>query len=766
LPAGLLLGVTAVALRCYGVPLSTTVLFGAYIAFGITLPGLLLWRVTHRRCSSIVEDAAAGVAVGYALETLTYLPARAVGAPALTLAVQAFVLVAFAAVPGLRRYWRSPGPAGGPPLPWCWAMAGLLGLILLWSCTKFYRYQFLHWPDNAFGGTSDMPFHLALLGEAKHHMPMVIPFVAGEPLLYHWFVYAEMAATSWATGIEPQVLLYRLSLLPMLAGFTLVIAVIARRLTRVWWTGPVAGVVTFLVLAPNPYGWKLPPFFDGYLGFGVVDDASLLRPVLWSSPTQTFGALLFAPVVLLLIDLLTGHGRDLRRWLLFGGLLIAVMGAKATYLPLLLSALGLVVLVHLRVHRLHRPALIAASFTLVCLLFAQFVLFGGATQGLRLDPFDTMKVWAMSDATGFATGAHPSVRRLLLLTALFLACWACIWGGIAGLGRHVVEPPFILLTGLGIGGAAAITLLGHAGLSQGFFFQSARPYLAIAAVAGLAVLVPAMTWRNGLTLLGAAGAGAAVVVVIRAHGSPTVPGVSAGARRVAVSLTVPYLLIAAAATVVGLAVWGFCAVRHRALVRHRAPASHRAPAGLAGAVVVAMLAGGGLTTGFARFRYAIASAQAEGWLSSAVLFSSITKGAQVAGRWLRDHSGPDDLVATNAHCASPGSPVCDNGHTWIAAYSERRVLVEGWGYTDQVHARALTLRVPEGQVPYWHPDVLADNDAAFAHPSHATIGRLRDKYHVRWLFVDETEGRPPAALAEFASLRYRSGNCAIYQIAR
>src|SRR6185369_17873582 len=215
-----------------------------------------------------------------------------------------------------------------------WALSGALGVVVFWSC-KFFRGYGLSWPSYAAPDT-DAPFHLALLGGAKHHMPMSSPWVSGEPLLYHWFVYAEMAATSWVTGIEPRLLLLRLSLLPMLAGFAVLVAALGRRLCGSWWAGAAAVAGTLFVLGPNPYGWPLDAFYTG-LAFGPVDDGSALRLTVWTSPSQTFGALLFAALMLVLLDVLASGGG--RRWVGFALLLLAVMGAKATFLPLLLAGL-------------------------------------------------------------------------------------------------------------------------------------------------------------------------------------------------------------------------------------------------------------------------------------------------------------------------------------------------------------------------------------------------------------------------------------------
>ncbi|MFD0467646.1 hypothetical protein ACFQ0B_04505 [Nonomuraea thailandensis] len=168
------------------------------------------------------EEWAAGLALGYAVEVLAYIPARAVGAPLLVVVPPVVVLGVFACVPGLRRHWR--GCAGGERAPrWCaWALAGIVVYLIAWSTLFQYRV-----PVEA--AYVDMPFHLAMVGEIKHHLPPTMPSVLGEPLAYHWFVYAELAATSWVTGIEPVTLVYRLSTLPMAAAMVVLVAALGRR---------------------------------------------------------------------------------------------------------------------------------------------------------------------------------------------------------------------------------------------------------------------------------------------------------------------------------------------------------------------------------------------------------------------------------------------------------------------------------------------------------------------------------------------------------
>ena len=233
---------------------------------------------------------------------------------------------------------------------------------------------------------TDSTFHLALIGEAKHHMPMVIPWITGEPLWYHWFVYPEMAASSWVTGIEPQVLLLRLSMLPMLMAFAVLVAVLARRVIGGWWSGVAASVLTLFVLSPNPYQWVTWEFYTN-LAFSNLEDGSSLRLTVWSGPTQTFGALLFAAADDRAGRPSAGRGATPAAGSSSRSCCAGVMGAKATYLPLLFCGLLLVLGAELLFHRtLHRGALIGLGITFAGLVFSQVVLFGGTSQGTELKP--------------------------------------------------------------------------------------------------------------------------------------------------------------------------------------------------------------------------------------------------------------------------------------------------------------------------------------------------------------------------------------------
>jgi hypothetical protein len=663
----------------------------------------------------LAEDVAAGTALGYALEVLIYIAARAAGVPLLVLAWPVLTIAAFLVVPALRPCLHS----RGDPVPGTrWVLAVVIAGAAVWSGPAFFG---AHPIDRPGAPHVDMPVHIARTAELRHHMPPMDPNVLGEPLSYHWFTYADLAAASWVTGVAPQTLLYRLSPLPWLAALVVLIAALAWRLTGRWWAGPAAVGVHCLALAPNPYAWTN----------GLISTGDLISGVLWLSPTQTFGAVLFAAAMLLLVELLRGPPPGAGRWVLLAVLLAAVMGAKATYLPMLAAGLLLVLAgaPAVRGRRARVPAAVALAITGGLLVVAQAAIFGGRSQGMAVAPFATVR-----RLLGAIQPQVASPSPVLTLSLVTLLCWALAWLGVAGLARRprtLLDPAILLLIGVGLAGMAAVFLLGHPGASQIYFLRGASPYLAILAVCGIAALLPAgrrVTWRRAAVAAACWAAGAGIALLIRAAGIG--------------GLLVPYLwLLGAAGAATTLIVV--------AAARGYLP---RLPVPVA---VLAVVSGLGLPV----FWHRIAHATAEPGRPA------IPAGAMAAGHWLRDHSAPGDVVATNARCRFPRHRACDNRHFWVAAYTERRVLVEGWGYTARSLARVTDVnRQSLALVPFWDRARLAANDAAFAAPSARTVGRLRDAYGVRWLFVDETAGAPARTLGRFARLSYRFGGCAVYQV--
>ncbi|WP_157545142.1 hypothetical protein [Microtetraspora fusca] len=797
-PGALALVFTAAVLRLNGVSSRDLVAFGLYLSLGLALPGVLLLRALlgavpraqqvavggdagrrggralrragadrpgpdgsrldapvegrgpdrlgsdgrapdrldadgSRAVRTPGEELALGVALGYAIEVPAYIAARAVGEPLLVLTWPAAVYLAFLAVPRLRRHWRRP-PSGGAAAPRWWScfLALLMAYLTVWSAVSFFAANGLTWPQ---AGTSlfDMPFHLALIGELRHHMPPQVPMVAGEPLLSHWFVYAHLASASWVTGVEPMVLLYRLAVLPMLAGFAVLTGTIGHRVTGSRVAAALAVAGTLLVSMPSLYG--------NTNGLLLWDG---LQPSGWGSPSQMFGALLSAAVVLVLAELLEGRGGR-GAWVLLAVLLAAVMGAKATPLPLLLG--GLVVVAAVRAVRDRRPpwaALGALAMTAAFMAFAQFVLYGGTRQGMMVAPLSIARTtWVMVAGLGHAV--EPGAASLAGMTAVYLLCWAVTWCGAAGLlgrPRLLARPSVALMAGMCAAGVGAVLLLGSSYLDEGYFLQSVYPYLAILSAYGF-LTVMRRERPSRLAIAGAVAAGLLAAYLIRVLCGVTVP---LGPGRPEAALYLPFAVaLAVAALVAGAAL----VLRRRGVRAWSLALSVVAAMGMPGAWQARVLALGdaGGTDPAAR---RVVNPDRE----------KVPRGALAAGRWLRAHSRPDDLVATNAHCVWGREDPCDSRHFWVTALSERRALVEGWAYTPtNMDLWGPGESVP--RLPFWDAERLRLNDAAFRRPSPAAFQYLRDRFGVRWLVVEERRSPP---IGDAANLRFRSGDYAVYRI--
>src|SRR6266545_4885740 len=205
-PAAVVWVLAAVVLLRYDVGWADVVRFTVLLGAGIMLPGTLCLRALRVNTDGFAADVAFGTGLGCVVSMLVYLPARAAGVPLLGLAFPLGTVAAFLVVPRLRGCWRSAGPR--VPAWWAWSVAGACVAALAVTVRFEFSLDAVRFPAAAFQYV-DLPYHLALAGELKHHLAPSIPYVAGEPLRYHWFAYAELATMSWQSGIELDVLLHR-----------------------------------------------------------------------------------------------------------------------------------------------------------------------------------------------------------------------------------------------------------------------------------------------------------------------------------------------------------------------------------------------------------------------------------------------------------------------------------------------------------------------------------------------------------------------------
>ena len=186
------------------------------------------------------------------------------------------------------------------------------------------------------------------------------------------------------------------------------------------------------------------------------------------------------------------------------------------------------------------------------------------------------------------------------------------------------------------------------------------------------------------------------------------------------------------------------------------PQVRRSPALITLSVCLALIGSGAL------FAVQTVHAVAKGWgAPHSIRPVLISDGGLEAARWIRAHSSPEDLLATNEHQTVHTR---SNRAFWLAAHAERRVLVEGWGYTERTNSRYNATAIQNLRAPFWDPDKLRVNDAAFTRPSQATVRRLAERYAVRWLVLNRRLPSRPGKLARVADLRFSSGDYRVYEV--
>src|SRR4051794_13831109 len=172
------------------------------VVIGVLAPGTALVRAVRRSGAPLVEDVAWGAAagclvalVGWFLDrTLPWSPGPFVWGPVLG----GLLLV--------RRQTRhrvlarpEPGWGAGPTV----AMGIVMLVGLAWMTSTALLFLPVNPGSHGVLYSQDTLYQAGLVGEMRHHLVPAYPFVAGEPLRYHWFLYAILAHLTTGTGVDP-----------------------------------------------------------------------------------------------------------------------------------------------------------------------------------------------------------------------------------------------------------------------------------------------------------------------------------------------------------------------------------------------------------------------------------------------------------------------------------------------------------------------------------------------------------------------------------
>ncbi|MER8183940.1 hypothetical protein [Kitasatospora sp. NPDC094015] len=732
--------------------------YTGYVLWGVLLPGTLVFRALRRRPHTLVEDLAFGAVTGLVLELAAWAVLMPLGLQGAAIAWPLLVVVPFAAVPALRRHWAPRGYTR-PSLGWSWAVAGTVAVTSAYLYEVFLRKNPVLPTGDATRQYIDLPYLLSLAGNAKHDFPLTFPQAAGEPLHYHWFTFVHMAMTSMVGHIDLPVVQMRL-MVPALCALAMVItAVVAGRLTGRAWAGPAAallvfGIGEFNAIYPNDvFSWT----------FG----APAVPLMSWASLSLTYSQPLLMALIGVVGDLLRRRGADpagadpagagvppLGRgaFVLAAMFAVASSAAKASSLPVTVAALaaaGLLVLVLTR--RIPWTIVGLGAILGGAQLFATAVLFRFESYGLEVVPFGNVsRYW--QDPAGSRDSLAQGAVVAATLAAFALNHQLRMAGAIPLIWRRRLrlEPVQWFLLGGALAGPAAYLVVN--GFNSSYFTIAGLPFGVLLSVWGYCEVFERARLSTRAKALLAVGSVVFVAVLtwaVHRYSARWAGWVLArfqdGAQPPSYAPILPALAAAAAlaaiAAVGGVLWW----------------AAGRAVRGLRGrggvVLLTAVLLAGGPT-----LLLDVAQARQFDWPGAWPL-----PGSQVeAARWVRSHSAPSDVLATNSHCRSvddwavPGES-CPNALSfWLSGYSERSVLVEGWAYAPRL--------VSDQSATFWDQPLLQLNEDAVYHPTADVLRVLHERHHVRYLVVDRRIGPESPALAGLAERRYDNGRVAVYEL--
>lgn len=683
------------------------------------VPGVVVWRVVRPRRGWWAEDLAMGFGVGSVLALLAQIPAGFLDWRWLSGAITLSIAVCLLVVPQTRSRVLS---ATTMPLPWWWGPSVAASIFVAFPQLRtYFRMNPLDWEAGARALHIDTYLHLSLAGQLAHRGPTTFPWVKSEALGYHWFSHAWIAQVGVTSGAELDGILLRF--MPVLVPVVVVAAAAsaALRLTGRPWSAPVAAALT--------------------VAGGSLNVLGKINPGLPMTPlSPSLG--LSVPMLLALVVLLAmrWRGEALRgAFVLVPVLSLGAAGTKGSATPLVVAGLGLAIVAMTFADRRRLPALVGDMALVMSGLVAALVgVFRGSGAGLHFSIQDA------AEQTPIATWLGGLQLTPLLGVVLVATVVGVLSRGALGLAvffesRSRRDPLTWFLLGGGLAGAGATIVFAHPGRSQWYFALNAVPLLALFSTLGLVVLHDAWPRRTALRILLIGAVGGLVVVWLPAVlFGPLLPGqMSKGA----------WMLLVGAVALVVVGCAGAMAVPGVRLMA--------ASLAMAGALVA-----GGMSMVWDSVR--TPPPAAAGPVKLKVAWAA-SRDQIDAARWIRSHSGVDDVVMTNRHCATPVDPMpgCDSRRWLVAAYSERQMLVEGWTATPRSAEEGPKAR-DSITVPYWHPSLLRLNDTFIAQPSRQAAAALARR-GVRWVFVDHT--RPHAdSLEPFAHLRYSNRGVDVYEL--
>lgn len=747
-PGVLLYGFVALTWMRTGVELADVVRFTGYWTFALVLPGTLVFRACAGSRNRLVEDLAFGAVTGIGLELVGWFLAAAIGVADFVRMWWLVVIVVFAVVPGLRRagFARCTERV---PMSWAWTIAFVSAMVVVHFDLSWFRSAPLPSEEGAI--YHDMWWHLSLVHELARVVSPQIPQLVREPLEYHFFTHAHMGVASRSSGVPAEVVVFRLSMVPLAVTAVVVLSTLVRDLTGRAWAGALAVWLAFGTAIPF-YVWPDLPL-------------SAVTPLVARSPTQ----ILALPYVLVLawgVCRVLTHQVQRRELLWLALVLSAASATKPSVLPVIVGGLVTASVVCALWDRARLPAISALTGlgVLLQLVILSFAHGGGNVTVPRLvadlPPFNQVATRtierAANDGLFLETIDGPRMLFVAVVTlGVFVGSHALWFGGLGVLAarsqRRALELWF--LAGVLMVGFALTIVVDHVAGAQFYVWHTVSPLGIALTIVGLARLVGEIHPQQARTRLLVAGLGAGVVLSLTVSHLVRVRQsfVPSGALDRAVLPAAVLLLLVA----VSVLMWRLHRERYHLT-------------GLGGAVTLTALVGlalpAAIETNVVNVSRVVRAVEYPDPTTSIDYLSSEEAEALY---WLAANSDPDDVIAANAWCrplsASFTDPPCSNTGFWVTGLTGRRAVLDGYAYTTDALEAHMTNGLTFRNVPLFDERVDAVT-ALISEASPQALADLRRDYDLRWIVAMKRSGMTPVDLDELAELVFDNDGASIYLV--
>ena len=741
--------VSVVALWMTGSALGDAAVFIASWAAVTLLPGALIWSILSPRGTPL-QIVGFGAVLGVAFSLLVWFIATLAGLPLLSWLIPLGTVGAVGAIK-FRLYRTGPARPIATRSRSCSsilsATAVIIGVAVLWQ--GFLRWQPL--PPQPSATNTDFWYHSTLVEALQARIIPMDLSAYGEPVVYHWFAHADMALLATMSGMRvPEVVLHAW---PVVMMITLVLAAAAsiQLLSRTQnpWIGPLGAVLTIVL----PAAAMVPGAVPYASGFTV------------ESPTNVL-AICVILVSAGAIAQITRSPRSPRGWIAFATICCVAAGSKPSTLPVLVAGGLLMLIVSPRRQRSRTLSSVAVIVIPALLLAVASTVLFGSTGASRPQLLQTavlsdavtavlgggFRAWEPGSGGALAPFLNGADRATWVLVASIvvatIAANAVRLVGVLGLLNRDIrrDPVIVFVAGTVVAGFIAQWLLSHPGYSQVYFWLGVTPLGAALTVAVLFRSVRSTRSSAGVASVVALpmtlGAAVGAVLLILPE-TPFEPDSMVVVRQILLPV---FLMLLALIVVVSVGrlldpTWGgaFCRMMTFTI-------AISIPFALVGAFATQPQTSGRLRP-------------------TGVGFFALSAEQQEAALWLRDHSSPDDVVATNVFC----QPVefmrpCNAQSFWVAALTERQLVLGGWSYTDAYIAISAEGWDSAAYLAGPWPDRVALSTSAVADGSEDAVGLLEEDFGVRWLFVDDAATEVASDLPGLARLVYENSAVQIYQL--